>query len=74
VWTEPMSGAEARSVRRWVRRTLPDRADRALLIMLLAFVFILALGRLVGDRELPRGCLSECEQPQRDLDIWDAIF
>ena len=74
MWTEHASGAEARSVRRWALRTMPGRAARALLIMLLAFVFILALGRLVGDGEPPLGCFTECEPPQRDLDIWDAIF
>jgi hypothetical protein len=77
VWIEPVTGAEARGVRRWARRQLPARIGNALFILVLASVFLLALGRLVDGAAMPIGCFTNCQQSDPNDskgDLWDAIF
>jgi len=85
VWTEPATGAEARSVRRWARRILPERLVRAGFAMLLVFVGVVALGRLYYALEPEPSTIcvtSDCpppggfpdDPPPSPYDIWDAIF
>jgi len=74
MWTEVATGPKSRSLRRWAWRILPPKVLRASLALLLASVFILMLGRLVDEYPPVGSCWSDCEQPDRTFDIWDAIF
>jgi len=74
VWFEVATGPESHSLRSWALRQLPGRVIRTLVVLLLAFVFVLTLGRLVDESGPIIGCFSECQQPQGDFDLWDALF
>jgi hypothetical protein len=79
VWTEPAVGAEARSLRRWGQRVLPARIARAGLVLLLGFVFMVALGRtfepqwMCGYPSSFGSARTECPPPG-PRDLWDAVF
>ena len=58
--TEVATGAEARSVRRWLRRVVPPILLRYLLVLLLVLVMVAVFGFVLPDAgqfcAIPEGC------------------
>jgi hypothetical protein len=78
VWTEPAIGAEARSLRRWARRTLPSRISWAVITLLGAWLMVVGFGRVLPDFYWVCGysfgsTKTECPPPG-PTDLWDAVF
>jgi len=71
-WTEPATGAEAKSVRRWARRAVAPLVLRYLILLMLVVVgFHVYVNLSAALLENPV-CLGLCtERPTQDLD-WDS--
>ena len=63
-WTEVATGAEARSLSRWVWRKVVPRTARAVAVLLLVTLVVMAYGDLVPNRlfvdDYP---IEDCDSP-----------